>query len=131
MLCQGRYKAAEMMTRRELVACKKRLGGNHPLTLTSVSNLAVTLGYQGKYGESEKLHRQVLAAREKNFGNEHFDTLHNINGFAVTLHAQGRYEESEAASSARENFWREASRYIEEYEGLSCNATISRKIRGV
>ena len=38
----------------------KERRGEHPDTLTSKNNLALTLGSQGKYAEAEKMYRETL-----------------------------------------------------------------------
>lgn len=55
------------------------LGKEHPLTLTSVSNLAGVLQYQGKYEAAEAMNRRALEGREKVLGKEHPDTLSSVN----------------------------------------------------
>jgi len=41
------------------------LGKGHPLTLTSMNNLAMLLRDQDKYEEAEAMHRQAPGLREK------------------------------------------------------------------
>jgi hypothetical protein len=54
---------------------KKLLGAEHPDTLLSMGNLAVTYSNQGKWNEAEQLEVQVLDMRKKLLGAEHPDTL--------------------------------------------------------
>jgi hypothetical protein len=54
---------------------KKVLGPEHPDTLTSMANLALTYSSQGRWAEAEQLEAQVLELRKKVLGPEHPDTL--------------------------------------------------------
>jgi tetratricopeptide (TPR) repeat protein len=65
-------------------------------TLASISNLAISLGYQGKYAEAEAMHRQMLQLKETVLGKDHPDTLRSINNLAESLRQQGKYAEAEA-----------------------------------
>jgi hypothetical protein len=55
------------------------LGDEHPNTLTSMNNLAATLGAQGDLDGARGLEEQVLAARRRVLGDQHPDTLTSIN----------------------------------------------------
>jgi tetratricopeptide (TPR) repeat protein len=90
----GKYDEAEKLNRRALEWCEKELGGQHPDTLISVSNLASVLQYQGKYDDAEKLNRRALEGREKELGNQHPDTLTSVYNLAYLLHKRKRYEEA-------------------------------------
>jgi tetratricopeptide (TPR) repeat protein len=71
---QGKYEAAEGMSRRALEGGEKVLGVEHPNTLTSVNNLAIVLRDQGKYKAAEEMNRRALEAWEKVLGVEHPNT---------------------------------------------------------
>jgi tetratricopeptide (TPR) repeat protein len=92
----GQYASAEASHRQELVLRKRTLGREHPVTLTSTSNLAEVLNSQGKYQEAEAMNRQTLARREKVLRYEHPVTLTSMNNLALVLDRQGKYEEAEA-----------------------------------
>jgi hypothetical protein len=51
------------------------LGEDHPDTLTSMNNLAITYNYQGH--ETEELHLRVLEERRKVLGENHPDRTGN------------------------------------------------------
>ncbi|WP_203097920.1 tetratricopeptide repeat protein [Skermanella rosea] len=69
-----------------MLALRRRvLGDEHPDTLTSMSNLALTLGAQGNHGGARALEEQVLALRRGVLGDEHPDTLTSMNNLAGTL----------------------------------------------
>ena len=61
------YEIVEMMM--------KKQGITHPLTLTSMSNLAVAHSYQGKYEEAVELELKVVDLYKTVLGPEHPDTL--------------------------------------------------------
>ncbi|KAK5673871.1 hypothetical protein LTS10_013340 [Elasticomyces elasticus] len=60
LLYQGKYEAAEAMTRGVLDGREKALGKEHPDTLASVNILASVLQEQGKHEAVEAMNRQVL-----------------------------------------------------------------------
>jgi hypothetical protein len=55
---QGRHAEAEAMLRQTLRLRETVLGKEHPGTLMSMNNLAVSLRHQGKHAEAEALHRR-------------------------------------------------------------------------
>ena len=86
---RGAYKSAENLLRRELEIRSRILGDEHPRTLTSMNNLAVTLLAQGDLAGARELHEQVRKIRRRILGSEHPDTLTSIANLAVTLLDQG------------------------------------------
>ncbi|KAI9764839.1 MAG: hypothetical protein M1840_007985 [Geoglossum simile] len=86
---------AEEMDRSALGAREVTLGGEHPNTLTSISNLGSVLSRQGKYEEAEAMHRQAFEGYEKVLGPEHPSTLTSANNLGSVLEGQGKYEEAE------------------------------------
>jgi hypothetical protein len=58
---------------------KRVLGLEHPDTLTSINNLALTYSRQGRWQEAEELEVQVMETRKKVLGLEHPDTLKSMN----------------------------------------------------
>jgi tetratricopeptide (TPR) repeat protein len=96
--CQikGQYAEAEAMNRQTLELKETVLGKEHPDTLASMNNLAVSLRQQGKYVEAEAMHRQTLELKETVLGKEHPDTLMSMMGLASSLGQQGKYAEAEA-----------------------------------
>jgi Flp pilus assembly protein TadD len=57
---QGEYEDAEAMHRQTLQLTETVLGKDHPDTLTSMNNLAVSLRLQGKCAEAEAMHKRAL-----------------------------------------------------------------------
>jgi hypothetical protein len=60
------------------------LGENHPDTLNTMNNLAVTYGHQGKHSDAEILLKHCLEARGRVLGESHPDTLRTMNKLADT-----------------------------------------------
>ncbi len=65
------------------------LGPEHPDTLSTLQNLAVTLYAQGDLSGARERYERALAAYERILGLEHPDTLSTLQNLAVTLYAQG------------------------------------------
>ena len=86
---RGDYRPAEQAYRQVLDARRRLLGPEHPATLTSMNNLALTLLALGDAAGAAELHRQVLEAYERVLGPEHPNTLTSINNLALTLQALG------------------------------------------
>ena len=74
---------------------KRVLGAEHPDTLTSANNLAVSLSNQGKHAEAETILHEVLGVRKRVIGAEHPDTLGTASNLANALDGQGRLAEAE------------------------------------
>jgi hypothetical protein len=70
------------------------LGAEHPETLTSMNNLAVTYGDQGRTAEAAALKEEVLEKRRRILGAEHPDTLTSMTNLANTYRDQGRTAEA-------------------------------------
>jgi len=62
---------------------QKVLDDEHPLTATTLHNMAGVLVEQGKYEEAMQGYEEVLRVQQKVFGDEHpstAGTLHNMAG---------------------------------------------------
>ncbi len=57
-----------------------RVGAEHPDTLTTASNLAVSLFKQGKYAEAEQMLHAALASLQRVLGPAHPTTLNTARG---------------------------------------------------
>jgi len=66
-------------------ASKRLLGAEHPATLTSMNNLALTYRNQGQWKEAEKLQVQVIQASKRVLGEAHPDRLRYIGNLEETL----------------------------------------------
>ncbi len=66
-------------------------GEEHPETLTSMNNLALTLGGQGDLAGARALQEKVLEVRRRVLGKEHPDTLISMANLAYTLLQMGEH----------------------------------------
>lgn len=71
------------------------LGGEHPDTLDSITEMGLLLRAQGKSAEAEPYYREALEKRQRVLGDEHEDTLSSLNNMAALLEAQGKPSEAE------------------------------------
>ncbi|KAF2201575.1 hypothetical protein GQ43DRAFT_455682 [Delitschia confertaspora ATCC 74209] len=97
----GRWDEAEILFAQVMDVEKRKLGAEHPSTLTSMANLASTFWDQGRWKEAEELFVQVMGTRKRVLGEGHPDTLSSMNNLAYNLESQGRAIE---AISLMENF---------------------------
>jgi tetratricopeptide (TPR) repeat protein len=70
------------------------LGEAHPITLSSMDNLALTYGTQGRWKEAEELEVRVVGTSRTTLGKEHPATLINMNNLALVLSRQGKYADA-------------------------------------
>jgi hypothetical protein len=73
-----------------LEAKKRVLGAEHPDTLVSMANLALTYKNQGRWKEAEELQAKELNICSRVLGAEHPDTLTSMNNLASTYSNQRR-----------------------------------------
>ena len=76
------------------------LGEEHPDTLTSMSNLAETLGTLGDLRPARAPARQVVAVRRRVLGEAHPDTLTSMNNVAAMLFRAGDAQSARALQQA-------------------------------
>ena len=86
---RGDYWAAGTGYERQFAARRRVLGAEHPDTLASMGNLAISLHSQGDLAGARQLQETVLAARRRVLGAEHPDTLTVMSNLALTLESQG------------------------------------------
>jgi tetratricopeptide (TPR) repeat protein len=91
----GRYDESEELEVQVMQIKKRLLGNEHPDTLTSMANLALTYCGQGRWRDAEELEAQVMQTTKRVFGNEHPHTLTSIANLASTYENQGRWKEAE------------------------------------
>ncbi|MCZ6690273.1 MAG: serine/threonine-protein kinase [Planctomycetota bacterium] len=91
----GIHDEAEALVREALETHRSHLGEMHPLTLTSMNNLAVEWMTLGKLEEAEALLRQSLAGRREVLGHEHPETLATTSNLATLLQHRGEMKEAE------------------------------------
>jgi hypothetical protein len=92
----GQWKDAEEFLVQATKVRRELLGEEHPSTLTSMANLALTYSNQGRWDEAESLGVQVMEARTRVLGEEHPSTLTSMANLALTYSNQGRWKEAEA-----------------------------------
>src|SRR6266550_2502693 len=69
---------------------------DHPETLTTMHNLALTYQNQGRWDEAEKLQVEVINARKAKLRlADHPDTLKTMHNLSLTYQDQGRWDEAE------------------------------------
>jgi tetratricopeptide (TPR) repeat protein len=95
LLSDGRYKEAEELFVQVMQARKRGLTDEHPHTLTSMNNLALTYMNQGRLREAEELFVQVMQTMKRLLTDEHPHTLTSMNNLALTYMNQGRWKEAE------------------------------------
>ncbi|KEY73924.1 hypothetical protein S7711_07766 [Stachybotrys chartarum IBT 7711] len=94
----GKYTEAERIYQQILKLYEKLLSKEHPSTLKSMNNLAVTFQDQGKHAHAEQMQRQTLNLAEKILGQEHPNTFIIMNNLVIALKAQGKHIEAERAA---------------------------------
>ncbi|KAJ5503479.1 hypothetical protein N7463_006353 [Penicillium fimorum] len=92
---EGRWDEAEQLEVQVVETSKTKLGEDHPDTLSSMANLALTYKNQGRWDEAEQLQIQVMETRKTKLGEDHPDTLSSMANLASTFWNQGRWDEAE------------------------------------
>ncbi|KAK1765234.1 hypothetical protein QBC33DRAFT_495970 [Phialemonium atrogriseum] len=92
---EGRWSNAEDLRMQAGEIRKRVLGKEHPNTLSSMHNLALTYLNQGRWKEAEELGVQVIETSKRMLGKEHPNTLSGMHNLASTYGNQGRWKEAE------------------------------------
>jgi hypothetical protein len=71
----------------ELAVCRRVQGEEHPYTLTSMNNLAVTHAYQGEWVSAIQLMERAAKGRQVTLGADHSDTQSSIQSLAAIKEA--------------------------------------------
>jgi serine/threonine protein kinase/tetratricopeptide (TPR) repeat protein len=71
-----------------------RLGPNHPDTLMSMNDLALSYAGMGRHADALKLREETLALRKAKLGPDHPDTLMSMNNLAISYHDMGRHADA-------------------------------------
>ena len=93
---QGRFKEAEKLQLTARDVSHKAVGTEHPSTLRSMSDLALTYFNEGQWKEAEAIQVEVLETCKRILGTEHPGTLASMNNLALTYCNEGRWKEAEA-----------------------------------
>ncbi|KAK0487164.1 P-loop containing nucleoside triphosphate hydrolase protein [Armillaria novae-zelandiae] len=91
----GFLRAAESRAQDAWEYCDHYFGNDHPNTLTSMANLAVTYQKLGQLDKAEALEEETLKLRNKVLGELHPDTLRATASLAVTYKEQGQLDKAE------------------------------------
>jgi hypothetical protein len=94
------YTAARPLLERALATCEEALGAEHPITATSLNNLAVLLQDQGDFAGARPLFERALAIWEKALGPDHPDANRARANLAFLRLAEGAPTEALALSEA-------------------------------
>ena len=78
------------MHERTLADKERVLGADHPDTLTTRNNLALTYREAGRTAQAIRMHERTLADRERVLGPDHPHTLQSRNNLADAHRAAGR-----------------------------------------
>jgi hypothetical protein len=92
---------AEQLQVEVMETCKNKLGLDHPDTLNSMANLALTYQDQGRSEEAAQLQVEVMETRKKTLGLDHPNTLTSMDNLALTYQNQGRWEEAMSPARSR------------------------------
>ena len=91
----GSWEHAEQLGIQVTDMRKKVLGEEHPSTLKSIENLAITYIDMGNSNKAEQLIVKVLDMRKIVLGAEHLDTLRSMANLASIYSKKGRWNEAE------------------------------------
>ncbi|KAF2258831.1 hypothetical protein CC78DRAFT_477238, partial [Lojkania enalia] len=80
----GGLKEAEELEVQVVETRKMVLGVEHPNTLASMTNLALTYRNQGQWAKAEELEVQAMKTMKRVFGEEHPKTLTTTSDLALT-----------------------------------------------
>jgi serine/threonine protein kinase/tetratricopeptide (TPR) repeat protein len=90
----GSYaKAMEVLEKARAIR-ERKLGADHPDTLTTLDHLAVTYKAAGKLPEAIALFEQVRDAEFKRLGGDHISTLNTLNNLALAYRDAGKVPEA-------------------------------------
>ena len=86
---RGDLVGARVLHEKVLEVWRGVLGDDHPETLSSMNNLALTLQAQGDLAGARALQEKVLEVQRRVLGDDRPETLASMNNLAATLQAQG------------------------------------------
>jgi tetratricopeptide (TPR) repeat protein len=92
----GRYREALEACMETTELCVKALGKENPLTLRTMSNMALIYSNMGEYRRAREMNEDILTIRKEVLGTDHWDTLRSINNLATNHNRLGHYEEAGA-----------------------------------
>ena len=92
----ARLQARALLLQPALAIRTRHLDSGHPLVLSNLGSLALTLSHAGRYAEAESLERRVLAGYTELHPNGHPDVGWALHLLASLTSEMGRYAESES-----------------------------------
>ncbi len=91
----GELSSAEKRLVRAVDVRRRRLGEEHPDTLSSIQALGSLRLAEDKLPEAEELFREALEGRRRALGDDHADTLSSLNALGVLKHERRELAEAE------------------------------------
>ncbi|KAI1063961.1 hypothetical protein LB506_005763 [Fusarium annulatum] len=95
MLIIGKYRVAEEISKKAIMAGLPTLGEEHMIMHSCLSKLAKAYKKQHKLDEAANIQLQLLNSCESIWGEEHEMTLRRMNNLAIIYQSQGRDAEAE------------------------------------
>jgi len=92
---QERWKHVEDLNVQMVEKSRGLLGSEHPDTLVSINDLALTFFYQERWKEAEELLLPAMETSRNVLSEEHATTLIIMSNLAVTYYYQGQWQEAE------------------------------------
>src|SRR5207342_1707044 len=93
LLTRGEPQAAVAPCERAYDVRRQKFGDDHPDTLTSASNLALSLWWLGEFQRARALDEDTLTRRRRILGEDHPDTLTSASQLAIDLMWLGNYSQ--------------------------------------
>ncbi|MDQ3765485.1 MAG: FxSxx-COOH system tetratricopeptide repeat protein [Actinomycetota bacterium] len=90
LIARGQAQPARPLVERAFALRQQLLGEDHPDTLRSANNLAITLNMLGEYTAARQLDEDTLA-RRRVLGEDHPDTLASADNLVVDLYGLGEH----------------------------------------
>ncbi len=90
----GKADVAELQFRRARDLFAAKLGADHPDTLKSMNDLAVSYAGLGRHSEALTLREETLKVQKAKLGSDHPDTLMSMHNVAHSYYALGRHPEA-------------------------------------
>ncbi|MBI4902657.1 MAG: tetratricopeptide repeat protein [Acidobacteria bacterium] len=86
---RGELQTAEPLLREALEIRKRRLGQDHPRSLTAMNNLALSLFQQGDLENAEAMYRTGLSLARQRYGAENAQVATTLNNLALVMEDRG------------------------------------------
>ncbi|KAJ7895630.1 hypothetical protein B0H14DRAFT_3125286 [Mycena olivaceomarginata] len=107
----GKYKQYEKLLEKVLEQQKQLLSDNHPDTLRTMGNLAITYSALGEHQKAKELKSIVLGKQKQLLGDNHPDTLHTMGDLAITYSDLGEHQWAKKTQSDLANIYTDLGEY--------------------